>query len=82
MITEDIEFFDYYDTVEQFPLADEEVDKNGQSLQTRVHLKPGLTDSTYLYTRVPPGSYTIELSFNGRILNNTALILEDRWFDK
>ena len=82
ILAEDIEFFDYYDTVEIFPLADQEVDKYGRSLQTRVHLQTDLTDKIYKYTRVRPGSYRVQLTFNGKVINNTAQILEDIWYDK
>ena len=37
MLANETEFFDYYDTVEQFPEPGEEVDRFGRSLNTRVH---------------------------------------------
>lgn len=82
ILAEDVEFFDYYDTVEIFPTANQEVDKYGRSLQTRIHLAPNLTDKIYKYTRVPPGKYRVALSFNGTVIENVAVILEDVWYDK
>jgi hypothetical protein len=79
---EDEEFFDYYDTVELYGDPDEEVDKWGRSLQTRVHQPPGLTDGLYAYYRVKPGEYTIVLMADGKVLKRKAVILPDYWYDK
>ena len=79
---EDEEFFDYYDTVEWYGDPDEEVDKWGRSLQTRVHQPPGLMDRLYAYYRVKPGEYTIALMADGKVLKRKAVILQDHWFDK
>ncbi len=76
------EFFDYYDTVEIFPLSDEEVDKNGRSLRTRLHPLSGLTDKQFRYTRVPPGEYKIRMSVEDITLSKKVVILEDSWYDK
>jgi len=81
-LAEDEEFFDYYDTVEYFLEQDEEVDKWGRSLRTRVHQGPGLTERAYLYTRVPPGEYFVELAVGGRVLRRNVTILRDHWYDK
>ena len=61
---------------------DEEVDKWGRSLRTRVHGGPGLTDREYVYTRVTPGEYTIELIAGERTLRRRATILQDHWYDR
>lgn len=82
MLAEDEEFFDYYDTVEWYGAPDEEVDKWGRSLQTRVHHSPGMTDRDYAYYRVKPGKYSIVLTAGGHKLQKAAVILPDYWFDK
>jgi hypothetical protein len=82
MLTEEEEFFDYYDAVEIFPSEDEEVDRFGRSMRTRVHFKPGLTHKEYKYTRVNPGTYKVVLTTNGKTLSKNVLILEDKWYDK
>ena len=79
---EDEEFFDYYDTVEWFGDPDEEVDKWGRSLQTRVHQPPGLVDRSYAYYRIKPGEYTIALMADGKVLSGKVTILQDHWFEK
>lgn len=81
-LAEDEEFFDYYDTVEYFLRAGEEVDKWGRSLRTRVHGGPGLTDRDSFYTRVVPGEYVVELDVGGRTLRRTVTILQDHWYDR
>jgi photosystem II stability/assembly factor-like uncharacterized protein len=81
-LEEDEEFFDYYDTVEWYGDPDEEVDKWGRSLRTRIHHPPGLIDRLYAYYRVKPGEYTIVLMANGKVLKRKAIILRDYWFDK
>jgi len=79
---EDEEFFDYYDTVDWYGDPDEEVDKWGRSLQTRVHHPPGLTDRLYAHFRVKPGEYTVIMEENGRVQKKRSLILQDRWYDR
>lgn len=79
---EDEEFYDYYDTVDWFGDPDEEVDRWGRSLQTRVHHPPGLTDRNYAYFRVQPGEFTIVMKAAGKTLKRKALILQDVWFDR
>ncbi|WP_299535474.1 sialidase family protein [Ulvibacterium sp.] len=74
---EEDEFFDYYDTVEIFPMPEEEVDKYGRSLRTRVHPRPGLTVKEYNYTRVPPGKYKVVLSMGELAESTEAILLED-----
>ncbi|WP_051554851.1 WD40/YVTN/BNR-like repeat-containing protein [Maribacter antarcticus] len=82
MLTEEEEFFDYYDTVEIFPEEGEEVDRYGRSMRTRVHFKPGLTDIDFKYTRVKPGEYKVVLSANGITFSRNVTILEDKWYDE
>jgi photosystem II stability/assembly factor-like uncharacterized protein len=79
---EDEEFFDYYDTVEWFGDPDEEVDKWGRSLQTRVHQPPGMTDRKYAHYRVKPGEYTIKLMADGKVLKSRVVILPDYWCEE
>jgi len=79
---EEEEFFDYYDTVEWYGDPDEEVDKWGRSLQTRVHLRPDALNRLYAYYRVQPGEYRIVLSVKGREWSGKAIILQDHWYDK
>jgi hypothetical protein len=79
---EDEEFFDYYDTVDWYGEPDEEVDKWGRSLQTRVHHPPGLTDRLYAHFRVEPGEYTIIMEVNGQLQKGRILILQDHWYDR
>jgi len=79
---EDEEFYDYYDTVDWFGDPDEEVDKWGRSLRTRVHQPPGMTDREYAYYRVQPGEYTIVLKAAGKTLKRKSVILQDVWYDK
>jgi len=81
-LEEDEEFFDYYDTVEWYGDPDEEVDKWGRSLRTRIHHPPGFLDRLYAYYRVKPGEYTIVLMANGKVLKRRAVIFQDYWFDK
>ena len=81
-LAEDEEFFDYYDTVEYFLRPDEEVDKWGRSMRTRVHGGPGLTDREFFYTRVTPGEYTIEFETAGQTLRRTVTILQDHWYNR
>jgi hypothetical protein len=79
---EDEEFFDYYDTVDWYGEPDEEVDKRGRSLQTRVHHPPGLTDRLYAHFRVKPGKYSIIMEVSGQVQKGRILILQDRWYDR
>jgi len=79
---EDEEFFDYYDTVDWYGEVDEEVDKWGRSLRTRVHHPPGLTDRLYAHFRVQPGEYTVVMEVNGKVLKAKILILQDHWYDR
>jgi len=68
--------------VRYFLGPNEEVDKWGRSLRTRVHGGPGLTDREHVYMRVIPGDYTIELEAGGRTLRRRVMILEDHWYDR
>ena len=68
-------FFDYYDTVEMFPLPNDEVDKYGRSLRTRIHPLSGNTDKNYKYYKVPPGNYKVVLSIDGINQNKIVSIL-------
>jgi len=81
-LAEDEEFFDYYDTVDYYGEADEEVDKWGRSLRTRIHHQPGLTDLGFVHIRVQPGHYRIILKAGNKILARNAVVLKDYWFDK
>ena len=72
MLASEPEFFDYYDTAEVFPEADEEVDRRGRSLRTRVHPLPGLTGREERLVRVPPGNYRVELRAADRVLSTQA----------
>ena len=80
MLAEEVEFFDYYDTVEIPVEDDEEVDRWGRSLRTRVHPTRGLTDREVRYLRVAPGSYRVSLIVGDEVRERTAVILEDRWY--
>ena len=81
-LKEEEEFFDYYDTVDYYGEDDEEVDKWGRSLRTRVHPQPGITERGYAYYRVPPGEYVVTLSVGNEVLTRKALVLKDHWYDK
>lgn len=76
------EFFDYYDTVDWYGDPDEEVDKTGLSLQTRVHMKPDVIDRLYAHYRIQPGEYKITLRVGNKKLSRKSLILQDHWYDK
>lgn len=78
----EVEFFDYYDTVEGFPAPGEEVDKWGRSLRTRVHQPPATTDRDHLYRRVGPGTYRIILEVGDSVLERPVSILEDAGYDE
>ncbi|MFT5500725.1 MAG: photosystem II stability/assembly factor-like uncharacterized protein [Woeseiaceae bacterium] len=75
------EFFDYYDAVEIFPEADEEVDRFGRSMRTRVHPEMGITDRANRYHRVGPGKYRIELQLAGETFVTEATVLSDEWYE-
>ena len=79
---EDEEFYDYYDTIDRFGDPDEEVDKWGRSLQTRVHHPPGLTERLHAYYRVQPGEYKVVLRVEEKDLSHTVLIMKDSWYKK
>jgi hypothetical protein len=80
-IAEDVEFFDYYDTVDNYGGLDEEVDRWGRSLQTRVHMPTGMTDRDFAYFRVPPGRYRVTLTVGLKVQEREIEILEDVWYD-
>lgn len=80
LIKEEPEFFDYYDAVEIFPLPNEEVDKYGRSLRTRVHPLPGNTHQDYKYYKVPPGDYKIVLTIDEISQSKNISILKDQWY--
>jgi photosystem II stability/assembly factor-like uncharacterized protein len=80
-IAEDVEFFDYYDTVDNYGGLDEEVDRWGRSLRTRVHMAPGLTDRDHAYFRVPPGTYRVSLVVGSSVQEREIEILEDAWYE-
>jgi photosystem II stability/assembly factor-like uncharacterized protein len=81
LIAEEVEFFDYYDTVDNHGELDEEVDRWGRSLSTRVHMEPGLTDRDRAHYRIPPGRYRVELVAGSVVLEREIEILEDIWYD-
>jgi hypothetical protein len=81
-IAEDVEFFDYFDTVDNHGPLEEEVDKWGRSLRTRVHMPAGLTDRESAYFRVPPGKYRVSLSVGLAVRYHQIEILEDVWYGK
>ena len=80
-IAEDVEFFDYYDTVDNYGGLDEEVDKWGRPLGTRVHMPSGLTDREHAHFRVPPGKYRVVLVVGPEVRERGIEILEDIWYD-
>ena len=75
-------YYDYYDTVDFYGDPDEEVGKTGLSLRTRVAWEPGMRGRDYVLHRVLPGKYTIKLMVGGNILEKSAQILQDHWYDK
>jgi hypothetical protein len=75
-------FYDYYDTNEFFAEPDEEVGKTGLSLSTRVPWEPGMRGREYVLKRVQPGEYTIVLMAGKTTLKQTAVIMQDHWYDK
>lgn len=75
------DFYDYYDTVDNYRDADAEVDALGRSLSTRVGTR-GPFDVDWRSTRVQPGRYTISLTVGDVTMSGTAEILQDHWYDK
>ena len=75
-------FYDYYDTVDYFGDSDEEVDKRGFSLRTRVARTPGTRGREYVFKRVQPGEYTIKLIAGEKVLTKNSVILRDYWYEK
>jgi photosystem II stability/assembly factor-like uncharacterized protein len=75
-------FFDYYDTVDYFGDPDDEVDKHGRSLRTRVARAPGTKGREYVFKRVLPGEYTIKLLVGEKVLTKKSDILQDFWYEK
>ena len=78
---EEQEFFDYYDTVDFYGPADDEVTMDGRSMRSRVH-DPGPTERDFKHFRVPPGEYTIVLTVGDLVMKRTARILADQWYDQ
>ncbi len=68
-------WFDYYDTVDFYGDADEEVDKYGRSLSTRVHIEADIRSREHILVRVTPGVYTVKLSAGGEEIIKQAVIL-------
>lgn len=79
---EEEEFFDYYDTVDWFGAPDQEVARDGRSLQTRVHMRPEVLEREYKYFRVIPGTYIVSLIFPDRAIRKKAVIYRDVWYDR
>jgi len=80
MLANETEFFDYYDTVEQFPEPGEEVDRFGRSLNTRVHPLPSLFDRDVKFFRVGPGQYRVVLTVGDVVYETRAVLLADEWY--
>ena len=78
---EEEDFYDYYDTVDNYRDADAEVDALGRSTSTRVGTR-GPYDKNWRYTRVRPGRYTVKLVVGGEVMTGTSEILQDYWWDK
>ncbi len=72
---------DYYDTVDFYGPADDEVTMDGRSMRSRVH-DPGPTERDFKHFRVPPGEYTIVLTVGDLVMKRTARILADQWYDQ
>ena len=81
-LAEDVEFFDYYDTVEGYPEPGEEVDARGRSLRTRVHVGPGETDRDWAWKRVAPGEYRVTIELGGHRAEGPVVVLADEWYDR
>jgi hypothetical protein len=80
-LAEDVEFFDYYDTVEVPIGTEEEVDRLGRSMRTRVHPPPDSTERDWAYFRVPPGEYRVTLEVGDDVQDQVIRLLEDIWYD-
>ena len=81
-LAEDVEFFDYYDTVDNYGGLDEEVDKWGRSMRTRVHQFAEWTERDFAFFRVPPGKYRVSLVVGDTIQDRDIQILEDTWYER
>ena len=77
---EDQEFYDYYDTVDFYGSADDEVTMDGRSMRSRVH-DPGPTERDFKHFRVLPGEYTIVLTVGDQVMKRIARILADQWYE-
>lgn len=51
-------WFDYYDPVDSYGDADEEVDKYGRSLSTHVHIEPDYAAVSIYCTGIPRSFYS------------------------
>lgn len=80
-LAEDVEFFDYYDTVDNYDDLDEEVDRWGRSLSTRVHMAADVLERGFAYFRVPPGKYSVSLVVGEVTRHQEIEILKDTWYD-
>jgi photosystem II stability/assembly factor-like uncharacterized protein len=80
-LAEDVEFFDYYDTVEVPVAPDEEVDRWGRSQRTRVHPPSDSLEREWAYFRVLPGEYRVTLETGDDVREQKILLLEDIWYD-
>jgi photosystem II stability/assembly factor-like uncharacterized protein len=82
-LSADVEFFDYYDTVEVHGSPGDEVDRWGRSLETRVHQNPGVTDRDWAYYRVTPGTYRVALVVGGETVATQPIVIsKDHWYDR
>ena len=76
------EYFDYYDGTDHFGGPDEEVSVYGRSLQIWIHSLPDWRERDYKHVRAKPGEYTVKLLVNGAELMDTAVLLQDHWYDE
>lgn len=76
------EYFDYYDGHDHFGEADEEVSIYGRSLEIWIHILKEWRERDYRHLRVKPGTYTVKLLVNGKVLKENALVLKDHWYDR
>ncbi|WP_299535450.1 hypothetical protein [Ulvibacterium sp.] len=76
------EFFDYYDGHDHFGEADMEVSVYGRSLEIWIHILKEWRERRYKYIRARPGTYTVQLSVNGKKLRKNAMVLKDHWYDR
>ena len=82
-LSADVEFFDYYDTVEVPGSPEDEADRWGRSLETRVHQNPGVTDRDWAYYRVTPGTYRVALVVGGETVATQPIVIsKDHWYDR